>query len=159
MFALLTVRRRAARYHEGPDGDLNGLVVLVERRRSHLDQPPIWMRPRRPHLEDLALDAQLIPGPHGEWPAELVEAGAHDAAGGFEVTLDQQPHGDRGGVPTAGGQPAKYRVARGFLVEMERLRIKLGAESLDSLLVDLQPTGAKGLPDGKIFEISASHFP
>jgi len=31
-------------------------------------------------------------------------------------------------VPTTGGQAAEYRVARGFLVEMKRLRIELGAE-------------------------------
>src|SRR2546427_8863993 len=124
---LLATLRRAARYDEVRDDDLNGLVVLVERRRSHLDQSLTWTRPRRPHLEDLALDAQLIPGPHGPWPAELVEAGAHDAAGGFEVALDEQPHGDRGCVPTAGGQPAADRGARGILVERELLRDELCA--------------------------------
>src|SRR5205814_3498221 len=64
---------------------------------------------RSPHLEDLALDAQLIPGSHGSWPAELVSPGAHDAASGFEVALDQEPHGDRGRVPTTGGQPSEDR--------------------------------------------------
>jgi hypothetical protein len=61
-------------------------------------------------------------------------------------------------VPTASDQPAEYRVARGFLVEMERLRIELGAECLDSLLVDPHPTGAKGLPDGKVFEEPPNHW-
>jgi len=61
-------------------------------------------------------------------------------------------------VPTTGGQAAEYRVARGFLVEMKRLRIELGAERLDSLPVDPQPTGAKGLPDGKVFEESPNHL-
>src|SRR2546426_5941267 len=87
---LLATLRRAARYDEVRDDDLNGLVVLVERRRSHLDQSLIWTGPRGPHLEDLALDAQLISGSHGSWPAELVSPGAHDAAGGFEVALDQR---------------------------------------------------------------------
>jgi hypothetical protein len=41
---------------------------------------------------------------------------------------------------------------------MKRLRIELGAECLDSLLVDPQPTGAKGLPDGKVFEESPNHL-
>src|SRR6266446_1159805 len=147
----------AARYHEIRDDDLNGLVVLVERRRSHLDQPLIGTRPRGPHLENLALGAQLISRPHRPWPAELVSAGAHDATGGFEVAVDQEPHGDGGGVPTAGDQSSEDRVAGGFLVGMERLRIELGAECLDSLLVDPQPTGAKGLPDGKVFEESPNH--
>jgi len=101
---------------------------------------------------------QLISGSHGVCPAEFFKAGAYDAAGGSDITLDQQPHSDRGGVPTAGGQPAKYRVARGFLVEMEWLRIKLGSKSFDSLFVDQQPAGAKGLSNGKVFEISVSHF-
>jgi hypothetical protein len=59
----IAVLRRAARYHEIRDDDLNGLVVLVERGRSHLDQPLIWTRPRWPHLEDLALGPQLISRP------------------------------------------------------------------------------------------------
>src|SRR3989449_7706709 len=79
------------------------------------------------------------------------------AAGGFEVALDQEPHGDRGRVPTTGGQSSEDRVARGFFVEMERLRIELGAECLDSLRVNPHPTGAKGLPDGKVFEESPNH--
>ena len=33
----------------------------------------------------------------------------------------------------------------------------LGAECLDSLLVDPHPTGAKDLPDGKVFEKSPNH--
>jgi len=39
---LFAALRRAAPYHEIRDDDLNGLVVLVERRRSHLDQSLIW---------------------------------------------------------------------------------------------------------------------
>jgi len=39
---LCAALRRAAPYHEIRDDDLNGLVVLVERRRSHLDQSLIW---------------------------------------------------------------------------------------------------------------------
>src|SRR5438309_6924827 len=147
----------AARYYEIRDDDLNGLVVLVERRRSRLDQPLIGTRPRGPHLENLALGAQLISRPHRPWPAELVSAGAHDATGGFEVAVDQEPHGDGGRMPTTGGQSSEDRVPGGFLVGMERLRIELGAECLDSLLVDPQPTGAKGLPDGKVFEESSNH--
>src|SRR5262249_23250019 len=139
------------------DGDLNRLVVLIERRRSHLDQSLMRTRPRRPYLEDLGLDAEIITGPHGSCPAEFVEARADDAASGPEVALDQQPHRDGGGVPAAGSQSAEYRVARGFLVEMERLRVELGGERLDSLLVDLQPTGAERLPDGEVFEIALLH--
>ena len=80
MRALLTGRLRAAGDHDVPDGDPDRLVVLVERRRSHLEHTPIGTRPRRPHLDDLGLDAQGISGPHGPQPTDLVEAGPHDAA-------------------------------------------------------------------------------
>src|SRR5439155_7187514 len=106
----------------------------------------------------VALDTQLMPGAPGPWQAEFVEAGAHDAAAGFEVALDQQPHGDRGGVPTAGGQPAKYRGAR-VLVEVEWLGIELDGEGLDVSGLDRQPAGTEGLSDGEAFKVALGHSP
>src|SRR5262245_5485524 len=44
------------------DRDLHGLSPLVRRRRSHLDQPLIGPRLRRPDLQDLTLHAQLVAG-------------------------------------------------------------------------------------------------
>ncbi len=61
----------AARHDEIADMDLHGLAVLVQRCRPHLDQALVRTRLRRPHLEDFALDTQLIPGPHGQRPAEI----------------------------------------------------------------------------------------
>jgi hypothetical protein len=55
---------------------------------------------------------------------------------GLELALDQEPHADRGGVPTAGGQSAEEGVARGLLVEMEGPRIEVGGDGLDPLCVD-----------------------
>jgi hypothetical protein len=82
-----------------------------------------------PLLQSL-LDAQLVPWPHGPHPAELLEAGAHDASRRGEIALDQQPHGHRGGVPAAGDEPAEDRVPRGLLVEMERLGSNSAAKAL-----------------------------
>src|SRR5437660_8242853 len=127
---------RPPRYHEVADGDLYWLAVLVQRRRSHLEQSLVRPRSGRPHLEHFTLDAQLVPGPHGPGPTELVEAGADDPPGGLQIAFDQQPHGDRGGVPTARSQSAEARVARNRLGEMERLRIELGGEGFDPLRVE-----------------------
>jgi hypothetical protein len=44
---------------------------------------------RSPHFKHLALDAQLIARPNWSWPAEVIEAGADDSAGGFEFAFDQ----------------------------------------------------------------------
>src|SRR5713101_7977475 len=148
-----------ARHNEVADEDLHGFAVLVQRRRPHLDQPLVRTRLRRPHLEHFALDAQLIPRTHGPWPAALIKAGANEAASGCEIALDQEPHGDRGGVPTAGCQSAEERVARRRLVEMEGLWIEGGGKGLDLLRVDPQPPGVERLPHGKVLEISLSHGP
>src|SRR5258706_7552936 len=138
------------------DEDQHRFAVLVQ-RRPHLDQPLVRSRLRRPHLEPCARDAQRIPGTYGPWPAAFVKAGANEAASGCEIALDQEPHGDRGGVPTAGCQSAEERVARRLLIEMEGLWIEGGGKGLDLLRVDPQPPGAERLPHGKIFEISGSH--
>src|SRR6266446_5073411 len=146
-----------ARYHEGADEDLHGVAVLIQRRRSHLEQPLVWTRLRRPHLEHFALDAQRIPRTHGPWPAALLNAGTNNAARRREIALDQEPHGDRGGVPPAGGQSAEDGVTRRCLIEMEGLWIEGGGKSGDLLRIDPQPPGAERLPHGKIFEIALSH--
>src|SRR5207249_4030688 len=113
---------------------------------------------RRSHVEDFALDVQLVTRSHGKWPAELVEARTDDAAGGFEVALDQQSHRERGGMPAACRQAAEYRVARRLFVLVERLRIEFRRECLDALLFDGDAPGAVDLSDGEVFEILLAHI-
>src|SRR5712691_6127853 len=146
-----------AQHYEVADEDQHGFAVLVQRRRPHLDQPLVQTRLRRPHLEHFALDAQRIPRTHGPWPAALLKAGANEAASGCEIALDQEPHGDRGGVPPAGCQSAEYRVARHLLVEMAGLWIEGGGKGRDLLCVDPQPPGAARVRHGTIVEIALSH--
>jgi len=100
---------------------------------------------------------QLIAGPHGLRPAELVEARADDPARGLQLAFDQQPHGHRGGVPAARRQAPEYRAARGLFVEMEGLRIEFGGESFDPFLLDPQASGAEGLALREVLEISSGH--
>src|SRR6266851_6931336 len=147
----------AARHYEGADEALHGFAVLVQRRRPHLDQPLVRTRLRWSNLEHFALDAQLIPRTHGPWPAARIKAGTDNAASGCKIALDQESHGDRGGMPTAGCQSVEERVTRGLFVEMEGLRIKGSSEGLELLRVDPQPPRAEPLPHGKVFEIALSH--
>jgi hypothetical protein len=56
-------------------------------------------------------------------------------------------------MPTACRQSSKKRLLRGRLVEMERLRIKVGRESLDLLLSYEPSTRAERLSYGEVFEI------
>src|SRR6266568_1937191 len=101
----------AAPHDKVADEDQYGFAVLVQRRRPHRDQPLVRSRLRWSDLQHFALDAQLIPRTHGPWPAARIKAGTDNAASGREIALDQEPHGDRGGVPTASCQSAEERVA------------------------------------------------
>src|SRR5258708_4476692 len=60
--------------------DLRRITVLVQRRHPDLDDSLPRPRARWPQLDDLALDAQLIAGPHRLQPAQLA-ADPEDAAG------------------------------------------------------------------------------
>src|SRR5262249_47424484 len=148
----------AAWHDQGRDQHLHGLAVLIERGGPDFDQPLLRARLRRTHLEDLALEAQLIARTHRVRPAELVEAGADDAARGLELALDQEPHGERRRVPAARRQATEYAFAGGILIEMKRLRIELGGKALDPIAVDAGAAGAVGLANGKVLEISRGHF-
>src|SRR5271163_3419641 len=81
-----------ARHDECRDQDLHRLAVLVEGGGAHLDETLRRARLRRPHLQHLAFDMQLVARPHRMRPAELLEPGADDAARGREIALDQKPH-------------------------------------------------------------------
>ena len=56
-------------------------------------------RLRRPNLEHLAFDVELVAWVHRQGPAEFVETGADDAADRLEIALYEQPHGHCGGPP------------------------------------------------------------
>src|ERR1700692_2130693 len=88
--------RRTARHQKVAGEHLHHFVVLIERRVLHPDHAAIGLRFRRPHFEHLALDAQLVAGPHRERPTQLVEADTENAAGRPELAVDQKPHGHRG---------------------------------------------------------------
>src|SRR5687768_16340094 len=136
---------------------LHGLVVLIQRCCPDLDDSLVRTRLRGSNLEHFAFDMKLIAWPNRSWPAELVKAGTDDAAGGFEIAVDQEPHRDRRRVPAACGETSKDRSGRSSLVEMKRLGIELGSKALDVRRIDVDAAGPKGLPRFKIFEVSLSH--
>src|SRR5215472_18947302 len=115
-----------------------------------LISPLFRSRLGRPYLEDFALDAQLITGPYWIGPPEFLKAGTEYAASRLEITVNQQAHCHRGGVPAACGQPMEDRAARPLLIEVERLRIELGGERLSPFFVDSDLPGAKGLSNDKV---------
>ena len=73
-------------------------------------------------------------------PAEAIastrSASARALTGETEIAVHDEPHGHRGGVPTAGHQSAEHGFARGAFVQAGWLRIELGGEGLDSFRGD-----------------------
>src|SRR5262245_4080206 len=147
----------AARHDQVADVDLHRLAFLVQRRDPDLHHALRGARFRRTHLEHLDLEVKLVSRADGKRPAELVEAGADDAARGPELALDEQAHGERRGVPAARREPAENRAARRLLIEMERLGVEFSGETLDLLLLDPHAPGAVFLPGGEILQIFFGH--
>src|SRR5271170_5722584 len=101
---------------------------------------------------------QFVAGAYRTRPAQILEADAENAAGRLEFAVDHQPHGHGGGVPAAGGEALKRRLARRRFVDMERLRIVLPREREDLVLVDAVAAGVENLSGGEIFQvISCGH--
>src|SRR5262245_21811437 len=90
-------------------------AVLTERGHPYLYQPLFRAQLRWTHVDDLALDPQLVSRAHRVRPPEFVEAGTDNAASGLELALDQEPHGERRRVPAACRQAAEYAV--GYFVD------------------------------------------
>src|SRR6476620_10161443 len=96
---------------------------------------------------------QFIARPHRDRPAHLIAAEADAAAGWDGIAFGQKPHGHRGGVPAARYQATEDRMTRGFLVEVEILRVEFPGEGDDVVLLDPQPLRRlDDLADGKVFE-------
>src|SRR5262249_3249405 len=106
---------------------------------------------------DLAMEPEGIAGPHRTGPAQLVVTAADDAARQRQ-RLDDELHGERRRVPSAGDQFLEERRARDRLAQVPRLRIELPAKSLDRIGVD---DGAcvrgEHLPRSEVLEISLVH--
>ena len=134
------------------------MAVLIQRRGSHLDDALVGTRLRGPYFEHFAFDPKLIAWPNRSWPAEFVEAGADDAADRGKLALDQQPHRDRGGVPAACGETAKYRVGRRAFIEVKGLWIEFGGKALDAFAIDADAAGPKGLSRFKVFQVSLAQI-
>src|ERR1700722_17921497 len=133
------------------------LTILIQSCDPHLDQPKGRTRLRWPHLENFALNVQLVAWSHRTRPIQLIEAGPHGPPCGPELALDQETHGHGSSMPTARYQTLKYRVPRCRGVKMERLRIEFRSKALDPVLVNLEPAGAIRLPHRKVLEISLGH--
>ena len=113
------------------------------------DDAPVRLGARRYDLSDLAEDLNLITGARRPRPRDL-DTRAYDAPGDGRATLDEQPHGDRGRVPAAGGEAAKQRLGGCLLVEVEGLRVELAREPLNLVRVHDVLRASEALSDAEI---------
>src|SRR5215467_11139963 len=103
------------------------------------------------------MEPQSVARPYRTRPAQLVDPAADDAFRQWQ-RLDDELHGERRRVPSAGDQFLEERRARDRLAQVPRLRIELAAKSLDRIGVD---DGAcvrgEHLPRSEVLEISLVH--
>src|SRR5262249_52130254 len=83
-------------------------------------------------------------------PAPMMPPGERQSA------LNQEAHGDGGGVAAARRQSGKQRALRLLLVEVEGLRIELTGERLDLRRVDDMGRAGEPPSDGEVLEIEAA---
>src|SRR6185369_13280727 len=89
--------------------------------------------------------------PRRLWPGKL-ELSADQPVGERDA-LDQHAHGQRSGVPAAGGKRAEQGPRRAFLAQVKRLRVELCGETLDLFGIDEMRGAGEALTDVQIFEI------
>jgi hypothetical protein len=75
------------RHDEIADCVLHGLIVLIQRRGSRFYQS-LFGRDFDGRTSSTSISMQLISWSHGPGPAELVEAGAHEATSALELAPD-----------------------------------------------------------------------
>src|SRR6516225_9159922 len=148
-WAAIPSGRHPPRHNELGDEHLHGVATLVARLASDGCDAPVWTRPRRPELEDLALDLKHVARSRRVGPGDFT-AGPDEPAGDGQAALHEQPHGDRRRVPAARHEPFKERRLRGLRVEVERLGVELPGERPDLHLIDLVRAAHKPLPDPQV---------
>jgi hypothetical protein len=126
---------------------LNYLTILIKRRRTHFDAALVRAGLGGLDLEYLALAVQFVAPPSRPRPMELVETELHNATCGLQLTVNQQAHCQRGGVPAACSKPAEDRAGCRHFIKMEGLEIEFRSKRRDAILFDPYSSGLQGLAD------------
>src|SRR5208282_6736778 len=70
--------------------------------------------------------------------------------------VDKQSHSNRRSMPAACRQTTEQRGLRSLVIKMKRLRIELGSECLDLLLIDSMRSAHKSLSHVKVLQVKAA---
>src|SRR5215467_12356703 len=106
---------------------VDSFPVLIEHRATHGHDALLRLRTRQRDFDNFTFDLQSIAWPRGLGPGDF-SAEADNAISEWQAAVNQEPHGNGGGMPAAGRQSFKdARPCRRF-VEMERLGVELGGE-------------------------------
>src|SRR6266568_5041111 len=109
----------------------NGLVVLVEQLCPGADQAPVWLGPGPACLQDRGPQPQRVARAHGGGPAQFVHARRSQAGNPGHVMVNDQAHGEAGGVPAAGDQAAERAIGSEPGVSVDWLGIEALSEGDD----------------------------
>ncbi|HXY22950.1 MAG TPA: hypothetical protein VEI29_09705 [Burkholderiaceae bacterium] len=119
----------ATRNHKITREILKRFGLPIEACRFRLEQSVIHPRPGRSHFEHLASNPELIAGSKRSQPAKLLKPQADNVTCWLQVAFDQQPHGDRSGMPASGGKPIQKASARRGFIQVKRLLDRIRPQS------------------------------
>ena len=111
-------------------------VVLVAHGVARAHDAAVGAAARLADVGDSGAGGQHIAGAHRVRPADFVDAGRAHAGAVAQQTVDEKPHEQRNGVPTAGDQPAIDRTRRGRFVDVEGLGVEHAREGDDFIAGD-----------------------
>ena len=114
----------------------NDLALLVQRLDLHRDEPHFRAVARYALVQDRAAQRQPVAWTQRLFPAQFVDPRRAERGGARQPLIEIDPHHQGAGVPARGAEPAEHRMLRGFLVEMEGLRIVGGREPDDLVFRD-----------------------
>jgi hypothetical protein len=115
-----------------------------------------------PHDRPAVLNTERVTRSHRIGAADFVRAASAETRLRREEVVDEQPHGQGGGVPAAGDQPAEGTVGRGHRIDAEVLRIEPFSKRYDASCVDADAAALAGGAEGivlKVAQIVIIHLP
>src|ERR1044071_693398 len=136
---------------------MHRFAVLIQCGAAHFYDRLVWFGTRRDDFENLAFHGQRVTRVARFGPRELATQ-ADDAVAQRQASPHQKPHGNGSGVPSAGGQSAKYAGLRRRFIKVEGLWIELRGKALDLLFSHKKRAGSELLTDRKIVKVESGFF-
>src|SRR3954447_6673363 len=129
------------------------LVALVQDGHAGADRSAVRLGRGPAHLDDLTGGAERVAWSNHLPPAQFVDPDSDDGCIAVTAGFDEEPHGQRSDLPTAGDDPAERPIPGRVRVDMDRLRIVCPGVGDQLVLADHDRSALPDFPFAKILEV------